>query len=819
MDTKGRVIKEEIPGLEGVDYSYNEAGLLVAVQQGTKSVNFTYDDKKRVSSVTNAAGETTSYSYNDANLVTSMTLPSGNTYRFGYDLNGNRNKVIMPNGAIHELEHTVINLGQSYAPPANPPYINDYNLDNEAVRINLPSGKSIDTSYDNAGRMTGSTYEDATVNIEYRDITDRISVITRSPAFADLINITSSKMIKEGVPVKDENIAPGKTDENTDRADSEGIQDISGEQNNDNSKPDTEANDINNGETYNNTDTSQLNGELLEASETNEATNTVINDNNGIVETNQEVSVEDTEASNTHEDTIISAQDENYSEAITSDNIQNKLNEDLLYTLNQINNQKILYDYDGNLVTKTEYIGAVNGKYQYRYDNDFNLAGIKLNDREEISITRDDDGLVTSYGSFNYTRSGPGGATERISNGIMDIDIDYDSDGRVQTRTHSINDQEIYWLNLQYNNIGKIGQKTESTASGSKISNYTYDSNGQLIQVTENGSITETYAYDSNLNRTSANNQIASYDQQDRLLQQGQTNYNFDQDGFMTQRGNEQFTYSTTGELLKVSLENGINKNYIYDGTARQTGHIDSSGKYEYLYGNPDNPFQITAVREPNGALSNYYYDTNGYLIAIEKNENWYYVATDQLGTPKVITDASGQTIKSLEYDSYGKLISDSNPDFYLPQGFAGGIEDKDSGLVRFGMRDYDTTSGRWTARDPIFFEGGQGNLFVYVGNDPVNYVDWDGCWVGIDDVFTGPVDEIIIIGGLSIAVVLGSEWASATRDDLWDTLDSVFHFKEHTKNKQKSNWNKHTKPRPGRDAEKKKQKPDWRPRNNKCNK
>ena len=134
-------------------------------------------------------------------------------------------------------------------------------------------------------------------------------------------------------------------------------------------------------------------------------------------------------------------------------------------------------------------------------------------------------------------------------------------------------------------------------------------------------------------------------------------------------------------------------------------------------------------------------------------------------------------------------------------------------------MRDYDTTSGRWTARDPIFFEGGQGNLFVYVGNDPVNYVDWDGCWVGIDDVFTGPVDEIIIIGGLSIAVVLGSEWASATRDDLWDTLDSVFHFKEHTKNKQKSNWNKHTKPRPGRDAEKKKQKPDWRPRNNKCNK
>jgi hypothetical protein len=46
---------------------------------------------------------------------------------------------------------------------------------------------------------------------------------------------------------------------------------------------------------------------------------------------------------------------------------------------------------------------------------------------------------------------------------------------------------------------------------------------------------------------------------------------------------------------------------------------------------------------------------------------------------------------------------------------------------VRFGLRDYDPAEGRWTARDPLLFGGGQGNLYVYVANDPVNLVDPTG--------------------------------------------------------------------------------------------
>lgn len=36
---------------------------------------------------------------------------------------------------------------------------------------------------------------------------------------------------------------------------------------------------------------------------------------------------------------------------------------------------------------------------------------------------------------------------------------------------------------------------------------------------------------------------------------------------------------------------------------------------------------------------------------------------------------------------------------------------------------------GRWTAKDPILFAGGDSNLYGYVLNDPVNLVDSSGLW------------------------------------------------------------------------------------------
>jgi uncharacterized protein RhaS with RHS repeats len=47
--------------------------------------------------------------------------------------------------------------------------------------------------------------------------------------------------------------------------------------------------------------------------------------------------------------------------------------------------------------------------------------------------------------------------------------------------------------------------------------------------------------------------------------------------------------------------------------------------------------------------------------------------------------------------------------------------------LVRFGLRDYEPLSGRWTARDAALFQADQANLYAYVDNDPVNHRDLGG--------------------------------------------------------------------------------------------
>jgi RHS repeat-associated protein len=62
-----------------------------------------------------------------------------------------------------------------------------------------------------------------------------------------------------------------------------------------------------------------------------------------------------------------------------------------------------------------------------------------------------------------------------------------------------------------------------------------------------------------------------------------------------------------------------------------------------------------------------------------------------------------------------------------IPFGFAGGLYDKDTKLIKFGYRDYDSNIGKWTSKDPIRFDGGDSNLYNYVVNDPINLIDPTG--------------------------------------------------------------------------------------------
>ena len=73
-------------------------------------------------------------------------------------------------------------------------------------------------------------------------------------------------------------------------------------------------------------------------------------------------------------------------------------------------------------------------------------------------------------------------------------------------------------------------------------------------------------------------------------------------------------------------------------------------------------------------------------------------------------------------------MLNDSNPGFQ-PFAYAGGLYDVDTGLVRFGARDYDAAVGRWIQSDPIGLNGGM-NTYTYVGDNPVFLIDPEGLFL-----------------------------------------------------------------------------------------
>jgi len=122
--------------------------------------------------------------------------------------------------------------------------------------------------------------------------------------------------------------------------------------------------------------------------------------------------------------------------------------------------------------------------------------------------------------------------------------------------------------------------------------------------------------------------------------------------------------------------------------------------------------------------LMRFLYADSRMPVAMEKGASVYYLSYDQVGSLRLVADGSGNVVKRIDYDSFGNIITDTNAFFDIPFGFAGGLHDRDTGLVRFGFRDYDPDTARWAAKDPIGFWGGQVDLYGYCLNDPVNWVD-----------------------------------------------------------------------------------------------
>ncbi|MCB1095369.1 MAG: DUF4157 domain-containing protein, partial [Verrucomicrobiae bacterium] len=165
----------------------------------------------------------------------------------------------------------------------------------------------------------------------------------------------------------------------------------------------------------------------------------------------------------------------------------------------------------------------------------------------------------------------------------------------------------------------------------------------------------------------------------------------------------------------------------------------------------------------------------NGAPDFMLSNGRTYRIVTDHLGSPRLVIDCeSGVVAQMMRHDAFGRVLEDSAPRFQ-PFGFAGGIYDPDTRFVRFGARDYDPLTGRWTAPDPSLFNGSASNLYAYVSSDPVNFVDPNGreqsaasgsgcgggssfgakCMADGGDVFSGPLasDALSKVGARAFTV------------------------------------------------------------------
>jgi RHS repeat-associated protein len=398
--------------------------------------------------------------------------------------------------------------------------------------------------------------------------------------------------------------------------------------------------------------------------------------------------------------------------------------------------EAISYGYDGPLVTSEILSGSLNESFSYSYDDDFNLESFTYA-KGTVGYTYDNDGLLTGAGPFTIGRSGANGLPESVVGGPLHLSRDFNGYGEVEGQSFSVGGVGVNFWSLSRDDVGRITAKIETDGGVPSNYGYTYDPMGRLLTVTKDGILVEEYRYDSVGTRTYEMNVLRgitersmTYDEEDRLLTAGDATYQYNADGYLIQRavGVEEttYSYSTRGELLSVTLSDGTNIEYVHDPLGRRIAKkVNGVITEKYLW---QGLTRLLAVYDGSDNLvMRFLYGDSRMPVAMEKGAAVYYLAYDQVGSLRAVADGSGNVVKRIEYDSFGNILSDTNPTFEVPFGFAGGLHDRDTDLIRFGFRDYDPDIGRWTAKDPIGFWGGQVDLYGYCLNDPINLVDPSG--------------------------------------------------------------------------------------------
>ena len=329
---------------------------------------------------------------------------------------------------------------------------------------------------------------------------------------------------------------------------------------------------------------------------------------------------------------------------------------------------------------------------------------------------------------------------------VATTDFTYDSANRLSGIAHKQGSTNLNTYAYTYDPLSRIATIV-STLEGTDT--YSYDQTSQLVGATHTSQSNETYGFDANGNQNTTGFTTGTNNQTTAGL--GFT-YTFDDEGNRTSKTEtatgkvEEYTWDSRNRLTKVVFRNSSGGaivkqvDYEYDPYNRlvhRTFDADGAGSgaatdqfWVYDEG-------INAVLQFDGSsasnLSHRYLWSNNVdeLLADEQvaGSNTLWGLADHLGSLRDIADLNeGTGVTSITnhrtFNSFGKLISETNAAVDMLFAFTGKHYDDATALQHNLFRWYDPAIGQWLIEDPLSFAAGDENVRRYVGNDAILRLD-----------------------------------------------------------------------------------------------
>jgi RHS repeat-associated protein len=398
------------------------------------------------------------------------------------------------------------------------------------------------------------------------------------------------------------------------------------------------------------------------------------------------------------------------------------------------------YDARGNVVSKTIVISAQNivGTVGYAYDLADRLMTVTYPVGGSVSYTRDADGRIATVSksgtpivtAINYLPFGP--ATQyTFADGGQTLSKIYDENYRATDVTGSA-------LNLHFKrdamgditaegNAPGVPTPNESylydplyrlkevdDASGAPWQTYTYDQTGDRLTKVMAGLGTDTYSYQSGTHRLLG---ISGYDVSNRLVNANGNTTAFQANGWTYGLG-----YNDTNRLALVQQNGTIIATYGLNGQGERVAKTLAGGGAEaYVYNEAGHLLGEYATGQSRDDVW-----ADGTLVATMDGiaGTVHYIYTDQLGTPRAVTDTTGTLVWDWPYNQnpFGEAPASGN-EYTLNVRFPGQYYDQEDGLHYNHFRDYEPGTGRYAQSDPTGLAGGI-STYGYSKQQPLDKID-----------------------------------------------------------------------------------------------